>query len=160
MKIKKPPSSPFHDSTTSRLHDAQDSSSLLLFLQMLIAILSLAPLPPLEFLLSFLLVCLSLHHIFKQAFHTRCHLYHFHFLSTSYVRFLLMNIGSLCLSPTCIMFGVINRSYNFALLILLAIDGPHELVTKSSQNPDWTSVSLWHRLCTPTHYFLMPNIPL
>jgi hypothetical protein len=47
-----------------------------------------------------------------------------------------MDIGLLCSSPTCIMLGVINRSYSFGLLVLLATDGPHELVARCSQNPN------------------------
>jgi len=45
-----------------------------------------------------------------------------------------MDIGLLYSSPTWIMPGVINRSYSFGLLVLLATDGPHELVASCSQN--------------------------
>ncbi len=60
----------------------------------------LAPLPPPPKLLFFVQpMLLGLHHIFRLATRTRCHLNHFHFLTTSYVWPLLMNIGYVLLVP-------------------------------------------------------------
>ncbi len=69
----------------------------------------------------------SLHRILKLATHTRHHLYHFHSLATSCMRFLPMNIGQFSSSPTDIFLGIINESYSCSLLILLAKYCPQSL---------------------------------
>jgi hypothetical protein len=65
-----------------------------------------------------------------------------------------------CLSLIGILLDVINGYYSFGLLVQLAINCLQKLLASCSQNLDRTSVSQWHRLCIPTHYFLMLNIPL
>jgi len=101
---------------------------LLLFL-MLITMVFLASLlpPPIRLLLFVQPALLGLHYIFKLATHIRHHLDHFHSLATSCKWLLLMNIGLLYLSPIDIMFGVINGSCSFGLLIQLATNCPLEL---------------------------------
>ncbi len=128
--------------------------------QMPIGMVLLATPPPLVFFISILLVCLGLHRIFKQTIHTCCHLDHFHFLATSCVTLLLMNISLFCSSPIDIMLGVINRSCTWDLSVWLAMDCLQELVASCSQNPNQTFVSLRHKLCILACHFLMPNIPL
>jgi hypothetical protein len=93
------------------------------------------------------------------ATHIHHHLDHFHFLATSYVEFLPMNIGPLFSSPTNIILSVVNRSCIFSLLVQLATDCPLELVSSCSRNSGQTFILWWHTLCIFTCYFLMPNIP-
>ncbi len=112
--------------------------------------------PPLGFLLFPLLVHLGLHHILKQATHIHRH---FHFLTTSYVRVLPINIGLFYLSLTYILFGVIKKSCSYGLSIRLAMICPQELVASFSRNMGRTFVSLCHKLCIHACYFLVPNIP-
>jgi hypothetical protein len=57
------------------------------------------------------------------------------------MKLLPMNSGLFYLSPIGILLGVINRSYGFGLLVMLAIDCPQKLVARCSQNPEQTSVS-------------------
>jgi hypothetical protein len=75
---------------------------------MLIVMVFLAfPPPPLGFLLSIQPVLPGLHHI---STHTCCHLDHFHFMGTSCMKLLLMNIGPLYSFPIDIMLDIINGS--------------------------------------------------
>jgi len=62
-------------------------------------------------------------------------------------------------SPTNILFGVINGSCSCDLSTQLTTNCHLELVTSCSQISSWAPIPLWHRLCIPTHYFSMPNIP-
>jgi hypothetical protein len=111
---------------------------------MLIVMVFLAPLLrplgfflslPLLLFLSIQLMLPSLYHIFKLAIHTHHHLDHFHFLATSYVQFLPMNISIVCSSPIDILLGIINESCSFNLSIQLGMDFPLKLVISCSRNP-------------------------
>jgi hypothetical protein len=83
-----------------------------------------------------------------------CHpLEHWHFLATSFMRLLSMHIVLHGLSPTNMMFSVVHMFYSCDSLIWLTIDCRQELVASCSWNPDWTFVSLWHRLCILAHDF-------
>ncbi len=116
--------------------------------------------PPLRLLFFVQLMLLILHHILKLATHTHRHLDHFHSLATSCMWLLLMNIGSLCSSPTNILLNIINEFYSFNLSNWLAMNYPLKLVSSCSWNLGQTTISRWHTLCIPTHYFLIPNILL
>jgi hypothetical protein len=84
--------------------------------------------PPLGLFLFVQPMLPGLHHIFKLATHIHRNLDHSHFLSTSCVQLLPMNIGLLCSSPTNILLGVINKSYSFDLLVHLTTNCPLEHV--------------------------------
>ncbi len=88
--------------------------------------------PPLGLFLFVQPMLPGLHHIFKLATHIHRNLDHSHFLFTSCVQLLPMNIGPFYSSPTNIMLGVINESYSFDLLVQLATDCPLELVASCS----------------------------
>ncbi len=94
---------------------------------------------PLGLLLSTQPMLLGLHCILKLTTHIHHHLDHFHFITTSCMRLLPMNIGPLYSS------------------IWLATDCPQELVSSCSQNMGQTSILLWHRLCIPSHYLSQRN---
>lgn len=117
-------------------------------------------LPPLGLLLFVWTMLHGLHCIFKLATNISHYLDHFHYLAIFYMQLLPMNIGLICLAPIDIFLSELNRSYNCGLLIRLVANCPHELITSCSRNLGQTSISLWHRLCIPSCYFLMPNIPL
>jgi hypothetical protein len=120
----------------------------LLLLQMSIVMVFLAP-PPLAmvFLIYILPVHPNLHCILKYVTYTCCLFNHFHFLATSCLMFLPMNIGLLCSSLINILLGIMNKPYNCSLSVWLTIDCLQELVTSCSQNLNQTFISLWHRLC-------------
>jgi hypothetical protein len=76
-----------------------------------------------------------LHHILKLAIHTRHCLNHFHFQAIFCMKLPLMNIVSLCLSPTNILLVVINGSYSCSLSTWLVIDCCWKLVASCSWKP-------------------------
>jgi hypothetical protein len=94
---------------------------LLMPIRMMLLALLLPPLgfllPPPLGLLSISPLFPSLHRIFKSATHIRCHLDHFFSLAISCMWLLPMNINPLCSSPIYILFGIVNKSYNFGLSI-------------------------------------------
>jgi len=89
---------------------------------MSIAMVFLVPPPIMVFLLFVLIMCLGLHRILKSTTHTHRLMDHFHFLAFFCLTFLPMDIGLLCLSLIDIKLGIINRSYNYSLLVWLAMD--------------------------------------
>ncbi len=59
----------------------------------------------------------------------------FHFLATSCMQLLPMNIGPFCSPPIDILLSVINTSCSFNLLVQLAIEiACHKLLSKSKSN--------------------------